>query len=61
MWCSEDFGPGVSVRGVVREIRCSKVPAQASRAVRAGCGRLNSFRMVAAMEECSYSDVDVGP
>jgi hypothetical protein len=39
----------------------SKVPAQASRAVKGGEGRLKSLRTVAGMEECSKWDVAVGP
>ncbi len=37
------------------------MPAQASRAVKNGPGRLNSFLTVAGIDECSYCDVAVGP
>jgi hypothetical protein len=50
-----------SVLGVLRERTPSKVPAQASRAVKKGACRLKSFFTVAGIDECSYCDVGVGP
>jgi hypothetical protein len=53
--------PGQSVRGVFRVRTVSNVPAQASRFVRKAPGKLNSFFTVAGIDECSNSEVDVGP
>lgn len=52
---------GQSVRGVERLSALSKVPAHASRFVRKGPGKLNSFFTVAGMDECSNCEVGVGP
>lgn len=52
--------PGQSTLGLVLVKMPSKVPAQASRLVR-NSSRLKIFLTVAAMEECSNSDVGYGP
>lgn len=52
--------PGQSVLGVVLVKTPSKVPAHASRLVRKSF-RLKIFLTVAAIEECSNSEVGFGP
>lgn len=54
--------PGQSVLGSSSSVKmCSNVPAHASRLVRKSDERLKIFLRVAGMEECSNSEVSVGP
>ena len=54
--------PGQSVRGEVNSpTTCSNVPAHASLCVKKLEERLNIFLMVAGIEECSNSELGVGP